>query len=254
MSPFLEEKYPLVDSFTSDLEQLAKGLHAKELRLLGGEPLLNDEINLFIKRAKQTQIADQVIVITNGLLLHKMNDEFWENVDGVTITLYPDIFLDERRLETFRDRARQSGTGFICFTNPMFRTTILTKPQPKDRITDKIFMSCKNVHEDHCHMIHEGKFYKCAVPPFLPEYLEKIGLKDYDPDCDAFDIHRSEDIFVDLKRFLLSLETMNACCYCLGFLGKMEKHHQLKSIDIRHPEKRDINRENYLDDDKLNSV
>ena len=53
-----------------------------------------------------------------------------------------------------------------------------------------IFRTCKNVHASHCHMIHEGKLYKCAVPLFLPEYLLKLERDGYDPANDAFDIHK----------------------------------------------------------------
>ena len=254
MSQFLSKKFPSIESFYSDITQLGKGLHANEIRLCGGEPLLNPEINSFIEIAKKAGIADQVSVTTNGLVLHKMNDDFWENVDSVVITLYPKVHLEEKLIEEFKRYAKQSNTDLTLFPNPSFRTTIVTQPHPKDLITDLIFKTCDNVHLHHCHTIHEGKLYKCAVPPFLPEYLAKMGMAGYDPAQDAFDIHKAKDIFHELKAFLLSSDTMEACRYCLGYLGKSQAHCQLKPEVISDPSLDKITRKEYFDLHKLHKL
>jgi len=254
MSPFLSKKFPSIESFYSDITQLGEGLHAKEIRLCGGEPLLNPEINSFIEIAKRAGIADSISVTTNGLALHKMNDDFWENVDSLVITLYPKVHLEENLIEGFKRNAKQSNTDLKLFSNPYFRTTIVTQPHPKDLITDLIFKTCDNVHLHHCHTIHEGKFYKCAVPPFLPEYLAKMRIADYDPVQDAFDIHKAKDIFNELKAFLLSSETMEACRYCLGYLGKSQAHCQLRPEVISDPALDKITRKEYFDFNRLNKL
>ena len=254
MSQFLSKKFPSIESFYSDITQLGKGLHVNEIRLCGGEPLLNPEINSFIEIAKKAGIADRISVTTNGLLLHKMNDDFWENVDSVVITLYPKVHLEEKLIEEFKRYAKQSKTDLTLFPNPSFRTTIVTQPHPKDLITDLIFKTCDNVHLHHCHMIHEGKLYKCAVPPFLPEYLAKMGMAGYDPAQDALDIHKAKDIFHELKAFLLSSDTMEACRYCLGYLGKSQAHCQIKPEVISDPSLDKITRKEYFDLHKLHKL
>jgi organic radical activating enzyme len=247
MAPFLGRKFPPVESFAADVNKLSKGLHASDIRLVGGEPLLNPEIDSFIKIAKASKIADTVMVTTNGLLLHKMKSEFWENVDFVSVTLYPDALPSEKYVEEFKERAQESKTRLRLFPNPVFRTTLVTRPHPKDWITDTIFRTCKNAHLYHCHMIHEGRLYKCAAPPFLPEYLSRMGASGYDPAVDAFEIHEADGTFGKLRDFLVSSATMDACRFCLGHVGKFQPHSQLKSDYISHPDLQSITRGSHLD-------
>jgi hypothetical protein len=247
MSPYLGKRFPSLDSFASDLEALGKAFHARDIRLVGGEPLLNPEVAAFARVAKASGIADCVMLTTNGILLHRMGDEFWENVDFVSVTLYPGASPPEKVIESIRERAKESGTRLRLFPNPVFRTTVVTKPQPMDWVTGVIYRTCKNVHLYHCHMLHEGKLYKCAVPPFLPEYLAKVGSSGYDPSGDAFDIHAARDIARELKEFLFTPFRMEACRYCLGFVGKFQESHQLAGEEISDPAVQGISRETHLD-------
>jgi hypothetical protein len=247
LSPFQPKKFPSLKSFRSDIIKLGEVLHTSEIRLLGGEPLLNPQIDEYIKEAKKSGIADIVAVTTNGLFLHNMSDDFWNNIDIVRISAYPGYELKDERIKIIKEHAEETNTVLELDLKSSFRTTITTKPHPKDWVTGMIFRTCKNVHLWHCHMIHEGKLYKCAVPPFLPPYLSKLEIYDYDPAIDAFDIHNSSDIYKDLKRFLTSQETINACRYCLGYVGKIQRHHQLDGMHIHRPKFQNISRSTHLD-------
>jgi len=246
MSPFLGKRFPSIESFSSDIHQLSKGLHAEIIRLLGGEPLLNPEISSFIKVTKKSGIADKIMVTTNGLLLHKMNDDFWENVDFILVNLYPGAPLKER-LGYFKERANQFHTRLWMDPVSKFRTTIVTDPHPRDWVTGMIFKTCKDVHLWHCHMIYEGKLYKCAVPPFLPEYLSKMGKDGYDSAREGFDLYKTRNFVEELKDFLLSPKTLEACRFCLGYLGKWQDHHQIEAQSISDPGLLNITRKEALD-------
>lgn len=247
LAPFSQKRFPPLESYCADIERLGQAVHTRKLNLLGGEPLLNPEISTFVKVAKISGIADIVQVSTNGLLLHTMNDEFWEYVDSVQITMYPGYEPKEKYIQIFKERALDSNTRLRISAKPNMRTTIVTEPHPRDWITDMIFKTCRNAHQHRCHMIHEGKLYKCAVPPFLPEYLLKMERNDYDPKYDAFDIHNSSDIVQELTCFLTSSKTLDACRFCLGSVGKRLTYHQLEMEHILHPKFQNIQRSTYLD-------
>ena len=70
MSPFISTKLPPLESFAKDVNALSTALHAKDIRLVGGEPLQHPEIVGFLKAARESGIADTIMVTTNGLLLH----------------------------------------------------------------------------------------------------------------------------------------------------------------------------------------
>lgn len=246
LSPFSQKKFPSLDNFCADIKKLSEGLHTSDFRLMGGEPLLNPEINEFIKETRKSGITDSVGVTTNGLLLHTMNDDFWENVDLIRISIYPDNHPQEKFINIFKEHAAEFNTKLLIFSKSRFRTALVTEPHPRDWITDMIFKTCGATHLGHCHMIHEGKLYKCPASPFLPEYLGKMGRESYNPANDAFDIHNSLDIFHDLKDFLTSPQSLEACRFCLGNVGIRGKHHQLEMEYLQHPELQNIRRSTHL--------
>lgn len=251
MSPFLRAQLPPIDSFAADVTRLATAMHARWIRLLGGEPLLNPDLVAFAKVAKESGIADGVSVTTNGLLLPAMTDEFWESVDWVRVSTYPGASLPASALRKVEARARESGTAFEVSAVDTFRTTMVTEPHPPDRTTDMIFRTCKNAHLYHCHMIHEGRLFKCACPAFLPEFLAKAGQGGYDPAGDAFDIHGATSLFEDLQAFLLETKTLAACRYCLGYVGKLQPHRQLRPEALANPGLQGTTRRRDLDRMKL---
>ena len=222
LSPYMNEPFPHIDGFKDDLFRLSEVLHAKVIRLLGGEPLLNPDIDKFVAIAKQSGIADMVMVTTNGLLLHRMSDAFWQNVDEVLVSLYPNVSLGESYL-SLKQRAKAHNTRLWFQIINSFRTTILSTPYKKNCITTLIYRSCKDTHYFHCHMIHEGMLYKCAVPPFLPSYLATINQQ-YNPQPDGISIHNNSDLAAELKCYLTDRNALEACRYCLGSLGKRIPH------------------------------
>lgn len=225
LSPLMKAHFPPVDGFRDDLLHLSEVLHARVLRLLGGEPLLNPEIDKFVAIAKQSGIADMVMVTTNGLLLHRMSEDFWKNADAVLVCLYPDVPL-KGSYTSFKQRAKVHNTLLWFHLIDTFRTTIVSEPHHMDWITALIYKTCKDAHLHHCHMIHEGMLYKCAVPPFLSRYLDS-RKRPYDPIPDGISIHDNRDLAGGLESYLMEGDVKESCRYCLGSLGKRIPHRQL---------------------------
>jgi MoaA/NifB/PqqE/SkfB family radical SAM enzyme len=250
MAPFIKTKLPPLESFANDVNQLSKVMHAKDIRLVGGEPLLNPEIVEFLKIAKASGIADTIMVTTNGLLLNSMKDEFWENVDFVWLSQYPGASPKDKMIEKFKGKAKEYNTRFDVDPSFYFRTTITTEPHPHDWMTGMIYKTCESAHRFHCHMIHEGRIFKCACPPFMPEYLARMGKNGYDSNVDAFQIHshkNQSDMFNGLKDFLFSDKPLQACKNCLGYVGTWQSHRQLTKDVVAAPELEVISRETHLD-------
>lgn len=247
MSPFLRPSLRTEEEAARDLGRLATVMLANEVRILGGEPLLNPRIVPILKAARASGIARKIVLTTNGLLLVAMPDEFWESVDEVRISLYPGARPPEPALERIRSRAAEAGTliNFRGFTD--FRVTMVTEPQPQDIVTRMIFRTCKNAHLSHCHMVHSGWLYKCACPPYLEEFLQKMGGPEYQPHPDGFDIHAATDLPSELWKFLTADTVPEACRHCLGWVGKKQNHHQLVALDVKNPQSQPISRETHLD-------
>src|SRR5581483_12214621 len=103
-SQFMNEvNTPNLNDFVESLSFLSRVLRCEELRLLGGEPLLNKHICSFMRAARRSGMFRKLRVITNGLLLHRMTDEFWQLADIVRISVYPATAANlEPQLQIFR--------------------------------------------------------------------------------------------------------------------------------------------------------
>lgn len=251
MAPFMEKVLPPVESFAADVQRLSTALHARDIRLVGGEPLLNPEIVELLKAARASGIADTVMVTTNGLLLNSMKDEFWENVDFIWLSQYPGASPRDRMIERFRAKAAESGTRLDVDPTFFFRATITTEPHPADWVTRMIYRTCESAHRFHCHMIHEGRLFKCACPPFMPAYLARMGRNGYDPSADGLEIHAEGDLLARLREFLFSDRPLEACRNCLGYVGSWQKHRFLEKDVVAHPERERVSRGTHLDRRRL---
>jgi hypothetical protein len=175
-----------------------------------------------------------------------MPDEFWANVDEVRLSLYPGARPAERLVEQAKKRASESDTRLSIWEYSNFRTTMVTEPHPADLVTDMIFRTCKNAHLFHCHLVYAGWLYKCSCPAYLGEYLERLGRPGYRAETDGFDIHGATDLQKELWRFLTDRKTLNACRYCLGYLGHEKQHVQLTIEQTRNAASLTITRKTHL--------
>jgi len=246
MSPFIRSRLPFEDELARDMSRLSTAMFAEEIRIVGGEPLLNPRIATILKVARTSGIAGRVVLFTNGLLLHTMSKEFWSNVDEIRVNLYPRARPTERLVDQARKRAFESGAQLSIFEYSSFRVTMVTEPHPPDAITSMIFRTCKNAHFHHCHLVHRGWLYKCACPSYLGEFLTNMGQSGYQAEADGFDIHGATDLNQQLWDFLTDNKPLDACRHCLGYVGKQQAHHQLPIEDTRDARSQPITRKTHL--------
>lgn len=246
MSPFLEARLPEEQELLRDMSRLATVLLADEIRIVGGEPLLNPRIVDILKAAKQSAVAKRVILATNGLRLHMMPNEFWGNVDELRLNLYPDARPTEQLVTRARERAAASGITLDLSEYSTFRVTMVTEPHPADATTRMIFRTCKNAHLYHCHLVRAGWLYKCACPAYLGEFRANLGGNGYQAEQDGFNIHAATGLREQLWSFLTSDVPLEACRHCLGYVGHTQVHHQLSLSEARSPAALPISRQTHL--------
>ncbi|MDR2097439.1 MAG: radical SAM protein [Spirochaetaceae bacterium] len=94
-SPIAPKCFLDKETFEKDCARLSElsGGKLEDICFLGGEPLLHPEITGIIKIARKYFPKTSISILTNGILLLKMNDEFWDCCRGnnikITITKYP---------------------------------------------------------------------------------------------------------------------------------------------------------------------
>lgn len=114
-SPLIKDSYYCRNDLKNDLENLRQiqGIFPKRIRILGGEPLLHPEINEIMTDVYNVFPKARIEIVTNGLLINKMPERFWEickecHID-IEITRYP-IKIDYLEMKKY---ISQKGVRYL---------------------------------------------------------------------------------------------------------------------------------------------
>lgn len=175
-SPLINSEFLDTYEYKKDCERLGELFHnkAKLIKLLGGEPLLNSDINKIINITRQNFPKAQIEIITNGTLIKSMKKDFWnccrKNKVSINITKYP-VSLDYKEIEmTIKKNKIKFHYG-----NPDGN---IIKNQSKFTLDENggqnISENFKMCHEaNNCHTLRHGRLYTCSIAP----YIERFNLK-----------------------------------------------------------------------------
>lgn len=106
------EGFTDIGEFTKDMERLSELSHGemRYIDLLGGEPLLHPDIAAFLTVTRKCFPVGAVRLITNGLLLKKMKQDFWDAVAENRITIVISKYLEtvdyDELIALIREKAR----------------------------------------------------------------------------------------------------------------------------------------------------
>jgi organic radical activating enzyme len=236
-SPFLgQTDLPDLDDFRQDLAALAPVLECGQLKLLGGEPLLNRRIGEYLSAARECGMFRRLRVTTNGLLLHTMPEEFWKAVDIVEISLYPASrsSLTGKSLAQLRNTARQFGARLEVREMNRFRESVRNTPAEDPRMVEEIFSACSEAHEWSCHLLYRRKLYRCSRVHTIDRYLAETGVRHESfTELDGFPVDGRPALRDELYAYLTSRVPQQACRFCHGTSGSWVPHRQLTVEEIR---------------------
>jgi MoaA/NifB/PqqE/SkfB family radical SAM enzyme len=225
-SPLLAKKFASVESFSRDLQALARVFHSKQIRILGGEPLLHPRLTDFLTEARRIDIADSIVLITNGVLLHQAPPEFWRLIDELWISAYPGV---KRKLgdEECARLCEAHGVHLKINDYQTFQKTVINNPIADPELIKAIFQDCKNAGEWSCHTVHDGRFYKCSIAPFMGARHALRGVDFDNIPIDGVSLHDNANLYEEVDCCLNGPTPLAACSYCLGTSGPTVAHHQL---------------------------
>lgn len=215
VSPMYKKGFVDVGEMTEDLGIMARHVHAKLGRILGGEPLLHPGIDRVVQAVKASGIADQVYVVTNGVLLHRMSDAFWSEVDFVEVSVYPGVKIDvgvlkERKGKIF---ARE------C---PTFYETFSTVKNENEELVRRIKEQCSILN--WCMGLVDRRFYKCMRSAYISD---KVPHPLLEKGCDGIEVKDDEGFGERLAAYLKQNEILKSCYFCTGNAGKRFPHAQV---------------------------
>lgn len=199
------ECFPVYEKVEQDLKKLKEYIQdIGIIRILGGEPLLNKELEKYILLTREIFPLATIYVVTNGLAIKTQKETLFNamrtaNV-GFNISWYPPLEHKKDEISAFLDE-KQVSYGFSSLI------TTFTKKQTLEKKDKNIFYSC---YQAHCNNLYDGKVAACFLP-FTTKYFNEYFGKEL-PEDGAIDLYDNNLSTEKLKaRLLIPFER---CAYC----------------------------------------
>jgi hypothetical protein len=211
-SPLVDALYVKPEDFERDFSRLSDlaGRDNENIDLMGGEPLLHPEIARLSAIARK-YFDGPINIVTNGLLLEKMNDDFWEacreNNIQIIVTSYP-VKLNHKHIKELAKKYRVAIK---------FRLQLMNKHTwcrlPKDitgsqNITYNIHLC---VVANFCISLKDGKLSTCCLPLLIDRFNNYFDQKMEVTTNDYIDIYKAKSID-EIYNFLC--KPIPFCRYC----------------------------------------
>jgi hypothetical protein len=227
-APAMAPKFADPDIVFRDLSLLSQSYKAGALKIIGGEPLLHPELLSLIRTVRKSGICNNIVLVTNGTLLHQMGGDVWEALDEVELSVYPETrkMLD-MHMPVIQQNAEKHKVKLIRYLYEYFRIPFSLVGTSDISLTRSIYRTCLRARIWGCHSIYEGYFFKCAQCIYIPKIIDQSVAYDYKKD--GIRITGDSNFQDTLANYLSSKEPLNACRYCLGGIGKLRANAMLKT-------------------------
>lgn len=235
LSPWLRPRKAGLESFRADLAALARVYHVRRLRFVGGEPFLHPELLGFVRAARESGVADQIQICTNGSLVDRVDEAVFGEIDLLSVSWYPDARLDEEKVARIRALCRRYGTRLRLERIDRFRAMRLDHPNPDPALVQEVYDTCQIAHAWYCQTFADGVFYLCSRPLYTNAYLDRKGLEA--PNLRALDgvpLH-TPDLQARLLASLGTRAPLASCAWCLGTVGRYQPWRSLDAAGRADP-------------------
>lgn len=209
-SAVLPQTFDPLKNLIRDMERAAEVMHAGTVCILGGEPTGHPKLIEIMREAARIGLGDRIQVLTNGMLLHRMSDEFWCELDVLKISIYPGKTPDENvAMAKERQRAHGFDLEFYDVASDPFRA-VLTVNERSPESAQATYDGCW--YKTFTRKIEKGYFYRCCTSPSISQLILGLG-----PDADGIALDGLEP--PALAAFLAQKEPAKSCSRCHGNMG-----------------------------------
>lgn len=211
-SPLAQKEFIDLNKLKNDLKRLAElsATQIDTIELLGGEPLLHPDITASFAIVRSFFPRSSIRLITNGILLPQMKENFWIAAKKyeivLAITKYPintDMLEINRLIKKYQLKSYSYNTSLL---KTSYRIPFDLSGQGDPRIN---FINC--FHANHCVYLQNGNIYTCSVAACVRHYnlFFKQKLPDDKRNCiSIYDAASMDEILSFIAK------PIPLCCYC----------------------------------------
>lgn len=212
-SPLAEKEFADINMFERDFERLADLFdnEAREIHLLGGEPLLHPDVEKFCRAARKNFPRANIDIVTNGIRLPQMDNDFWQTLRSekikLSVTMYP-IDFDYKKLCSL---SHENQVDLAFFNNEEQEKTMTHNKYDLNGTQDprESFIDCCRANK--CIFLSDGKLYPCTFPGNIHHFNKAFSTSIQVTDKDFIDIYKAESA-EEILTFLSA--PIPFCRYC----------------------------------------
>ena len=189
-----------ISVFEQDLYELETKFRIREIRLLGGEPFLLDNLIEYVRICHNIFPATHILIVTNGILEDKINyllqyckDNDINNIE-ISVSMYP-------------DHVKYKNKSIHSRNVVLFRKLNLTT-EPINNMIKEVKRNCLS---SHCISLFHGRLYLCPIMKNLST-LEKSFNLNFNIGEDDMSIDIYKHTASEIIWFLTSSTTWSNCC------------------------------------------
>ena len=203
-----KDEFPDSAELLGTIAEIARHCEIFQFRVLGGEPLLNPDLEEFLRNLRKILPDTDLAVISNGILIPKMAESLFQamrdNYIGFNLTLYPPTLNMKERIYATLDGAGVAYGSHEARTDK-FEKFLRRQPGNTD---SNSYDTCvpRGI------LTVKGKcLYRCPVEAFIGRYYERFGIDLKAPD--GIDVFQFDG---DWKQLVNDLYTKPRplCKYC----------------------------------------
>jgi MoaA/NifB/PqqE/SkfB family radical SAM enzyme len=189
-----------LDEFKRDFARLAELVDDFErIHLLGGEPLLHPQVAEFVRVARQYFPNTRLVLYTNGLLLAKMNEEFWQAMHDTRCVLFIDKYPVNLPVDQIKALIEKYDVDAVWEERVDFYKLPIHPEGGFD--AEDSFRRCHDIY--NCPILRNGRIYPCAYAAYADILEDKMGVKGIQPtEKDSISIYDENDPFA-IAEFLM---------------------------------------------------
>jgi MoaA/NifB/PqqE/SkfB family radical SAM enzyme len=236
-SPLAKENFYDIDTFRDDCKRISGLTNRKvaSIGFAGGEPLLHPRITDFFDTARsffdKSEGMGGIILFSNGILLPKQPDSFWENCRKndveIWVTKYP-INIDFEAIDrTVKNYGIKFSYYYKTDKTPK-RTNILALDLNGKQNIKKAFRTC--IEKNECIALRNGRLYTCTRRSIFPNFNSYFKTGVEESDTDSIDIYKAKDIDEILDFLRRPIPFCRYCDWENTEMYKMQWHTSKKEI------------------------
>jgi MoaA/NifB/PqqE/SkfB family radical SAM enzyme len=213
-SPVAEETFLDIESYKKDMEKLAEltGNRLSSFYVTGGEPLLHPRLLDIFSIAREYFPETYISFMTNGLLLLKMPEAFWEKCGQYAVAIDISRYPINIGIEKIREKGRSYNVkidyvgGSDVPVKSMWKYPLdVEGKQPLSRS----YAICTQINR--CITMKEGKIYACNTIAGIGHFNRYFDKKLQVTDEDVLELHNVKDV-KEIYEYLYTPKPF--CRYC----------------------------------------